>query len=149
MIKPEIPAEIHALLTDDEVAEIVDHAIPFADGSELDAISLAIAWNAHVEKIDRDRALPWSDKSVWNEYDLVGALFMRDFTEDALNALPSALATKLRTYVDTVDEVFRSYTIDDSGERIAKSAMVDTAGKGWWWFRVPGSGPIAHDLAQY
>jgi hypothetical protein len=149
MTRPEIAAEIRSLLTEDEISEITGHAIPFADCGERDAMRLAMAWNLHVEKIDRDRALPWSDRSVWTEYDLVAALILRDYTEDALNALPSALTTKLRIYVDAVDDVFRSYTIDDSGERIAKSAMMDTAGRGWWWFRVPGSGPIAHDLAQY
>lgn len=148
MTRPEIPLEIRSLLTDDEISEIDERAIEFAHGRR-DAIRLAIAWNAHVEKIDEDRALPWSDHSVWNEHDLAAAMFMRDFVEDALDPLSSSLRAKLRSYVDAVDEVFRSYTIDDSGERMAGIATVDVTDRGWWWFRVPASGPVAQDIAGY
>jgi hypothetical protein len=145
----EIPAEIRSVLTDDEISDIAERPLALADGTESDAIDLAVAWTLHVRKIDQDRALPWSDRTVWTEHDLAGALFLRDRVETALNTLPSTLATKLRTYVDTSDAVFRSFTIDDSGERMAKIASVDVAGRGWWWFRVPDSGPIAQDLARY
>jgi hypothetical protein len=145
----EIPAEIRSVLTDDEISDIADHPLALADGTESDAIDLAVAWTLHVRKIDQDRALPWSDRSVWTEHDLAGALFLRDRVENALNNLPSTLTIKLRTYVDTSDSAFRSFTIDDSGERMAKIASVDVAGRGWWWFRVPDSGPIAQDLARY
>jgi hypothetical protein len=145
----EIPAEIRSVLTEDEISDIADHPLALADGTKSDAIDLAVAWALHVRKIDQDRALPWSDRSVWTEYDLAGALFLRDRVENALNKLPSTLAIKLRTYVDTSDAAFHSFTIEDYGERIAKIASVDVIGRGWWWFRVPDSGPIAQDLAKY
>lgn len=145
----EIPAEIRSLLTADEISDIAAHPLALSDGTESDAIDLAVAWELHVRKIDQDRGLPWSDRSVWTEHDLAGALFLRDRVGNALNNLPSTLATKLRPYVDASDTRFRSFTIEDSGERIAKIASVDVTGRAWWWFRVPDSGPIAQDLARY
>jgi hypothetical protein len=144
-----VPDEIRLILTDDELSEIAAHPIALADGTESHAIDLAVAWNLHVRKIDQDRALPWSDRSVWTEHDLAGALFLRDRVERSLNKLPPTLAAKLRTYVDAADTRFRSFTVDDSGERLGKIASVDFAGRGWWWFRVPNAGPISQDLARY
>jgi hypothetical protein len=145
----EIPAEIRSMLSDEEIDEIAAEPLVLADGTESDAIDLAVAWNLHVQKIDQDRALPWSDRSVWTEHDLAGALFLRDRVENVLKKLSSTLAAKLRPYVDAADDRFRSFTVDDSGERMAKIAVVDLTGRSWWWFRVPDSGPIAQDLARY
>jgi hypothetical protein len=74
---------------------------------------------------------------------------MRDFVENALSKLRPELVDKVRDYVATTDDRFRSFTSDDSGERMAKIAHVDLDGRSWWWFRVPTSGPIVHDLARY
>jgi hypothetical protein len=145
----EVPAEIRSMFTDGELSEIAACKIARADGNERDAIQLAAAWALHVEKIDRDRALPWSDRSVWTEHDLAAALFMRDYVEDALAQLPPPLAEKMRRYVAESDDRFRSFTIDDSGQRMAKIAGVEVSGRSWWWFRVPVDGPIAEDLSKY
>jgi hypothetical protein len=145
----EFPAEIRATFSDAELAEIDASKIVRADGSERNVAQLALAWQAHVEKIDKDRALPWTDHSVWTEHDLVAALFMRDFVEDALSQLRPELADKARQYVANADDQFRSFTAEDSGERVGRIAGVDMTGRGWWWFRVPTSGPIVEDLARY
>jgi hypothetical protein len=143
-----IPAELHAVFSDAERAEIAD-AKPLAGPDKPDALGLAVAWAAHVEKIDNDRALPWTDRSVWTEHDLAAALFMRDSVANALSRLRKDLADRLADYVSVTDDRFRSFTQDDSGERMAKIARVDLSGRGWWWFRVPTSGPIAQDLTRY
>jgi hypothetical protein len=143
-----IPAELQAMFSDAERAEIAE-AKPLPGADKPDALGLAVAWAAHVEKIDNDRALPWTDRSVWTEHDLAAALFMRDSVANALGQLRKDLAERLAAYVSVADDRFRSFTKDDSGERLAKIAHVDLAGRGWWWFRVPTSGPIAQDLARY
>ncbi|QYN18948.1 hypothetical protein [Amycolatopsis sp. DSM 110486] len=141
--------EVRALFTDEELAEIAENKPEPGDNGKPDAIGLSRAWPLHVEKLDRDRGLPHADRSVWTEHDLAGALFMRDFVEDALRRLRPGLADKVRRYVTAGDDLFRSFTIDDPGDRIAKIARIDLAGRGWWWFRVPTSGPIVQDLAEY
>ncbi|SFK45249.1 hypothetical protein SAMN05216467_3380 [Cellulomonas sp. KH9] len=39
-------------------------------------------------------------------------------------------------------------TVDDDGVRMARVAG-RTGERGWWWFRVPDSGPIVRDLERY
>lgn len=145
----EIPPEIRSLFDDVEIDEIAAHPVILGEDTERDAIDLAISWSAHVSKIDADRVLPWSDRSVWTEYDLAAALHMRDFVQMALDRIPTKLRDRMQQVVDATDEQFRSYTIDDPRGRMATVAGVDLAGRGWWWRRVPETGPIAQDLAQY
>ena len=145
----DIPAEILALFTDAELAEIAENKPEQEAEDKPDALGLARAWTLHVEKLDADRALPYTDRTVWTEHDLAGALFMRDFVEGALARLRPDLAGKVRQYVTPADDLFRSFTADDPGDRIAKIARIDLTGRGWWWFRVPASGPIVQDLSRY
>jgi hypothetical protein len=148
-VEREIPPQVRAVFTDQEIAEIGAHPVVLGESTERDAIDMAIAWDSHVRKIDADRSLPWADRSVWTEHDLVAALYIRDFLEQALNQLAVSLRDRLQHYVATVDEHFRSYTVDDPAGRIGKVAGVELAGRAWWWRRVPASGPIAQDLAGY
>lgn len=86
---------------------------------------------------------------MWNEHDLAGSLFQRDFLAQALEALPEPTRSKLADWVATADQRFRGYTTDDPSGRMGRVAEVDLAGRGWWWRRVPDSGPIVEDLARY
>ena len=74
---------------------------------------------------------------------------MRDYVEDALERLRPELADKMRQYVAKTDDLFKSFTAEDSGERMGRIAGVELEGRGWWWFRVPTSGPIVQDLARW
>jgi hypothetical protein len=51
--------------------------------------------------------------------------------------------------VAETDNLFQSFTVNDSGRRMSYIADVDVTGRGWGWFRIPGSGPIAQDLVLY
>lgn len=132
-----------------EIKEIQASGIRLAGKTDRSAIDLAVAWANNVQKIDLDRALPGSDRSVWNEHDLAGTLFLRDHLDKSLDQLRLSLRERLERYVARTDERFRSFTVHDSGQRMAAIAEVDVAGRSWWWFRVPGSGPIAEDLSGY
>ncbi|MFE3446714.1 hypothetical protein ACFXNW_27105 [Nocardia sp. NPDC059180] len=114
--------------------------------TEVTVLDLAAAWAAHVEKIDRDRELPRTDRTVWTEYDFVAALTMRDYLQGALDILPEELRGKLTGLIEPVDERFRGYTVSDSGKRVSVIADVDISHRGWWWLRIPASGPIAEDF---
>jgi hypothetical protein len=134
---------------EDELSAIQAAAIRLASGDERTAPQLATAWAANIEKIDSDRARPADDHRVWTEHDLAGALFVRDSLERALGQLPPPLRAKVERVVAPTDERFRSFTVDDSGRRMAAVAMVEPTGRGWWWYRVPADGPIVADLAQW
>jgi hypothetical protein len=144
-----IPPEIRSLFSDAEIAEIAARSVRLTEQREIDAIELATGWANSVQKIDLDRALPWSDRTVWNEHDLAGTLFTRDRLQQALERLPAPLRDRLTGWVAGVDERFRSYTVDDPAGRMAKLAEVDLTGRPWWWRRVPDSGPIVEDLIRY
>ncbi|MGW4769837.1 hypothetical protein ACWEO2_17550 [Nocardia sp. NPDC004278] len=145
--KPEDRARLY--FSDDDIADINSSPVRWGSGEEVNAISLTDAWDAHVEKIDQDRALPWTDRTVWNEYDLNAAFIIRDLLESAINSLPAPLGAKMNSYVSEADDRFMSITVEDSGKRMAAVANIDTTGRGWWWFRVPDSGPIVEDLARW
>jgi hypothetical protein len=145
----DIPPEIRSTLDDHDLSEIEAHKVAVGGRTERDAIDLGVAWAKNVKKIDSDRELPASDRRVWTEHDFAGTLFLRDHLERALNQLSPAVREKIERWVAETDDRFRSFTVDDSGQRTAKVAEVDTSGRGWWWFRVPESGPIAEDLSRY
>jgi hypothetical protein len=147
-VRDDLPSDVLAMFTDPELAEIAERK-PQPGDAKPDALGFARAWDLHVQKIDDDRALPRDDRSVWTEHDLAAMLFMRDFVEDALGRLRPELAGKVRGYVARTDDRFRSVTTEDSGVRMGTIAQVELAGRGWWWFRVPDSGPILQDLATY
>ena len=132
-----------------ETAAIEAHAIPFGSDEVVDALRFAGGWASRVAKFDADRSLPWTDRTVWNEHDLAGSLHQRDFLERAMSQLPTVLRERLAAWVAEVDERFRSYTVDDPDEKMAKIADVDLTGRPWWWRRVPIDGPITRDLANY
>jgi hypothetical protein len=132
-----------------DLAVVAERAPVHQSGSRLDAISMAASWAAHVNKLDHDRHLAADDHSVWTEHDLVAALFVRDFLHNALVLLPSDLAARIEKLTTDADDLFRSFTSEDSGIRITKIAEVNPEGRGWWWYRLPTDGPIAIDLANY
>ncbi|MEU4239330.1 hypothetical protein [Actinoplanes sp. NPDC026619] len=144
-----LPPELSAQLGEAEIMAIEAHPVRLSDATSVDAIDLAIGWAARVEKFDADRALPWSDRTVWNEHDLAGALFARDFLQTALDGLPVSARDRLAGWIAVADERFRSYTVDDPDQKMAKIADVDLNGRPWWWRRVPVDGPIVQDLANY
>jgi hypothetical protein len=111
------------MFSDEELADIAEHK-PTPGDDKPDAIDIARAWELHVEKIDNDRTLPWTDRSVWTEHDFAGALFQRDFLDTALSRLGPVVVGKLRPYVEKTDERFRSFTMDDSDDRVARVAGV-------------------------
>ncbi|MFF0492767.1 hypothetical protein ACFYTQ_27370 [Nocardia sp. NPDC004068] len=143
-----IDARAKRYFSEDEIAEIRAHSISLESGDVRDAIRLADSWAAHVEKIDRDRSLPWSDRSVWNEYDFCTALTIRDYVKKSVDGLPPVLAVKMEDYISEADDRFTSITVEDSGRRITAVAKVARSERDWWWFRVPDSGPVLKDLAR-
>ena len=135
--------------SDGELGDLERYSITLRSGKKRDAIQLANSWSAHVKKLDSDRGLPQSDHSVWNEFDLCAAMSIREMLNSAIEQIPDSLAKKVSIYVSGADERFRSMTVADSGKRMAAIAEIDLEGRGWWWFRVPDSGPIVEDLARW
>ena len=144
---------ISARFSPEELAVIEKYAYIDAWGGRDNALSLTVSWGAHVDKLDRDRALPYDDHSVWTEHDLVAALIIRDRLVRASGLIPTELAERLSVIASEADERFRSFTVDDSGLRITRIANLEApetpVPDDWWWHRVPVDGPVAIDLSHY
>jgi hypothetical protein len=95
----ELPAELRSTFDDGEIAEIEASKLSLSESTKVDAFDLALSWASKVRKIDLDRGLPWSDRTVWNEHDLAGTLFWRDHLQRSLDQLPAALRTRLQQFV--------------------------------------------------
>ena len=141
--------ELASCFSGPELALIEDSAWVDEFGNRHDGLVSTIGWVSHVEKLDKDRALPMTDRTIWTEHDLAAALFIRDFLARALDKLPSAIAQRLSPFAEEADARFQSFTIQDSGARMATVAGVDLSGRGWWWYRVPADGPVAVFLSRY
>ncbi len=76
-------------------------------------------------------------------------MLTRDFLQKAIDETPDKFKERVQQYVAEADERYRGFTVEDSGERMAKIAQVEVSERGWWSFRVPDSGPITQDLANY
>ena len=144
---------VYARFTAAEMAVIDEHAHVDPYGTRDNALSLTVSWAAHVDKLDRDRPLPYDDHSVWNEHDLVATMIMRDRLVRALGLIPTELAERLSIIASEADGRFRSFTVDDSGLRITRIANLEApetpVPDDWWWHRVPVDGPVAIDLSHY
>jgi hypothetical protein len=146
--------ELSAHFTAAELTAIQEASWVSEFGHKWDALTLVIGWANHIERLDHDRGLSWDDHSVWNEYDLVAALTLRDILVTALDRLPAGLASRFADLTDEADEHLRSFTVEDSGVRMARIAaspnVTDTpVSDDWWWHRVPVDGPVAIDLSHY
>lgn len=142
------------MFTDDELTEIAGCAEGDAWGDPRNSLGLVASWAVHVATFDRDRPLAWDDRSVWNEYDLVAALHIRSGVESSTARLPAPLSARLAEVVQRTDELFRSFTVEDSGVRITRISDSNAnppipVPDGWWWRRVPMDGPIAKDFTHY
>jgi hypothetical protein len=141
------PALLGGQFTAAERAEL-DRYRHTAGRTSRGTLDLMVAWGLHVEKIDLDRASTVSDPGAWGPHDLVAALFIRDFLEANVLKLPPALHAKVMTFVSGYDERFRSVTQADEEHLVESVAELVVAGRGWWWHRVPDSGPIREELAE-
>lgn len=127
-------AQLRSQFTEDELAQLAAHRVPFGVGAELDAVELAAAWGEQVARIDADRALPPFDRDAWNAYDLAGALFLRDHLATALVKLPRSCAHD-----------WSSSPSSRPTTATARSPWSTTAGgwrrsRSWSWPAAPGGG---------
>src|SRR5665647_2269257 len=75
-------------LSPEQLAQVEEASWVSEFGHKSDALTLTVGWANHVDKLDKDRRLPWEDHSVWTEHDLEAALRIRDRLAQALSRLP-------------------------------------------------------------
>jgi len=110
--------------------------------------ALLQGWADHVERLVAEVGLDPDDGRRWTPHDLVAALYLRDFVERGLRELPEELAALGRRAVGPADAAFDAFTVPDPEGLLRAWIPDEPLGHGWWWRRVPASGPVAHDLRR-
>ena len=74
--------------------------------------------------------------------DYTNDLTGRDYIERALEDLPEPWRSELRAAIAPADQAFREATEYDKRSLLASYFRIDD-GSGWWWRRIPKTGPLA------
>ncbi|WP_190816524.1 hypothetical protein [Saccharopolyspora pogona] len=135
--------------TADDIDQLSATMVDVAPSRSVALAELIEAWRRHVDKIDSDRARSADDRSVWVAHDLVAALSLRDFVQKGRDLLDSVLRDKVDRHLDQVDSRFLDITEEDARNLVGVVAERDVTTKGWWWHRIPDSGPMREDIKHY
>lgn len=89
-----------------------------------------------------------TNPAVWNEHDYVAALFIRDFIETGLSLLDKSMVSAAQKLVSLADTEYISFTRDGYRALLGRAAQIETEDRGWWWDRIPTSGPVSDQLTS-
>ncbi len=78
----------------------------------------------------------------------IAAVCSRDLLQDVCDRLGRATPRSLVAPMRDADTRFSRATVDDADRLLARFYNVE-AHRGWWWHRVPATGPLAAELSQY
>ncbi|MFJ6213883.1 hypothetical protein ACIQGZ_11210 [Streptomyces sp. NPDC092296] len=132
-----------------EADQLDGTVVSVAPARSLGLVTLLIGWYEHVTRMEREIELPDSDRSVWGAHDLIAADILRDFLARGLESLSGGESRNFLNALNEADSRFLSYTeVDELGVLL----RLDDDGpevRGWWWTRIPRSGPIRRDLDRF
>ena len=110
-------------------------------GKPMSLIDLVDAWAQHVLRLYGERNETFeSSPDAWGIWDLGAAYIIRE----ALSSGMSGRELERPPALVAVDELLKSFTHTRSPDW--KELMNEERGPGWWWDRIPTSGPV---LAEY
>lgn len=78
---------------------------------------------------------------MWGAHGLIAASSLRSLLERGFTDLDAKTRQRIEQVVGAVDDRFRSYTEVNEFERLEKVDGRSDPGRGWWWSRIPKSGP--------
>jgi hypothetical protein len=122
-------------------ADIADVSIDWGSGT-VSLITAVDDWCARVLKLGRDALGEADAPAAWTVWDLIGAYFLRDAIEEALAEHRREGDDLQLPTVAIADEFLREFSVEDIKEELSRLEPCDRV-RGWWWRRIPKSGPIA------
>jgi hypothetical protein len=113
---------------------------------EISVLELLEGWKSHVIRLSAQAtAIPIRDAVSWGVDDLIAALHIRDYIQDAVELLTPQSRREVDRWIVRIDNEYRRFTEPDSTSLL--SAWIHEPVKGsWWWSRIPTTGPIAQEL---
>lgn len=143
------PSAISADLSEADLATMELTDVDLGYGRTRSAADLIVGWTAHVNRLHSELYLrPGEDTEAWTAHDYVAALIIRDVVERSLRLLPREVEDHAFTLVTKYDELLRSFTEPDQTGILQRFAP-DEWGSGWWWQRLPQSGPVRQELEAF
>jgi hypothetical protein len=138
-----------------ELFELQEITVSLSADRKISLIALVKGWAKHVDRLESEHASTRaSDAGSWTVWDYIATLLLRDRIAEMTALISDPLGSRIRVWVETKpDAKLYSFTqTDDSGifARFASEvAEEDLFSKGWWWSRVPVSGPVHEDLEEW
>ncbi|MFD7922187.1 hypothetical protein ACFV3R_23555 [Streptomyces sp. NPDC059740] len=123
--------------------------VSVAPARSLGLVALLLGWYEHVTRMERELGLPDSDRSVWGAHDLIAADSLRDFIARGLESIPEGESRNFLIALNEADSRFLSYTEVDELGVLLRLYGDESKVRGWWWKRIPRSGPIRRDLDRF
>ncbi|MEU6402207.1 hypothetical protein [Streptomyces sp. NPDC046985] len=123
--------------------------VSVAPGRSLGLVALLLGWYEHVTRMEKELDLPDSDRSVWGAHDLIAADSLRDFIARGLESIPEGGSRNYLVALDEADSRFLSYAEFDELGALLRLDGGESKVRGWWWTRIPCSGPIRRDLDRF
>lgn len=121
---------------------------PVTSSHSLSLATMLRGWSRHVRRfVGGIHSTPINDAVIWGADDYIAALTIRSMIEETRTEVPSGLATQFDAWLDRVDAEYRDFAVPDEQGLIPRWVH-DEVPDGWWWHRVPPSGPILEDLLE-
>jgi len=106
-------------------------------GRPVPLLDLMDAWAQHVLRLYHERSTTLeATPTAWGLWDLGAANLIRD----AISAACTAAGLDEPPVLIASDELFKSFTVESSPDWLR--LMNEEPGSGWWWSRIPTSGPV-------
>ena len=137
---PELKPHEAALLTAVSIDQVPGRCVTLAE--------LLASWFAHVERFETELVSNTDDHSVWTDDDYLGALYIRSRLAEAIVALDLGTQGVAERLLAQADARFRAYTSHDEKRLLDRVVPGEPLGAGWWWHRIPISGPVLDTLRE-
>jgi len=124
-------------------ADLISVNVQYEYGRTSRLLDLVDAWASHVLRLFRESQPSFAGEDAWGVHDFIAALYIRDRIDRGLDAFASDDGAPPTLIVS--DELFRSFTTEDSREKL-QAVVRDAPREPWWWRRLPTTGPVVTEL---
>jgi hypothetical protein len=150
---PDLPG-FSEFLSPPDVRNLSSVNVVISPGRERSLAVLVDGWCRHVARLESESgSMHATDGGSWTVHDYIAALLIRDWVSEGLMLVPEPLRERVGKLVEWCDVQLLSFTEPDGAKLFARFASEasgeDLAGKGWWWNRIPSSGPVLEDLLEW
>lgn len=117
-------------------------------GGAMTLADVAEAWARRVARFRAEEHSSLDDPATWGGHDYIGTLYWRSHVVAAIQQAPAEVRDLMLERVAPVDEAFVSFTEPDSRGLVSRFADKQPPDSGWWWLRLPRTGPAREEMDQ-